>query len=86
MVTQENEELGEETEEEKNAYEFADKIRDGLKNLKVKVMTCILIKKSSSEKPLMWTKSIMMFSMIDVSVRNLKYLLEAWTMVIHRRI
>ncbi|KAG2250450.1 hypothetical protein Bca4012_097871 [Brassica carinata] len=57
-------ELEEETEAEKNAGEFADEIGDGL-ILRVKVMRCMLIKKSSLEKLLMCKKSIMMFSMID---------------------
>ncbi|CAF2077158.1 unnamed protein product [Brassica napus] len=56
--------------------EFADEIGDGL-ILGVKVMRCILIKKSSLEKLLMCKKSIMMFSMIDAK-RAVKELRTQW--------
>ncbi|KAL0684500.1 hypothetical protein Bca4012_051348 [Brassica carinata] len=56
--------------------EFADEIGDGL-ILRVKVMRCMLIKKSSLEKLLMCKKSIMMFSMIDAK-RPVKELRTQW--------
>ncbi|KAL0708415.1 hypothetical protein Bca4012_074841 [Brassica carinata] len=56
--------------------EFADEIGDGL-ILRVKVMRCMLIKKSSLEKLLMCNKSIMMFSMIDAK-RAVKKLRTQW--------
>nr|VDD24742.1 unnamed protein product [Brassica oleracea] len=55
--------------------EFADEIGDGL-ILRVKVMRCMLIKKSSLEKLLMCKKSIM-FSMIDAK-RAVKEFRTQW--------
>ncbi|KAG2282728.1 hypothetical protein Bca52824_053948 [Brassica carinata] len=76
MVAEQDRELEEETVAEKNAGEFADEIGDGL-ILRVKVMRCMLIKKSSLEKLLMCKKSIMMFSMIDAK-RPVKELRTQW--------
>ncbi|KAH0939567.1 hypothetical protein HID58_007028 [Brassica napus] len=76
MMMNMDKDLEEETEAEKNAGEFADEIGDGL-ILRVKVMRCMLIKKSSLEKLLMCKKSIMMFSMIDAK-RGVKELRTQW--------
>ncbi|KAH0938817.1 hypothetical protein HID58_006278 [Brassica napus] len=76
MLMNMDKDLEEETEEEKNAGEFADEIGDGL-ILRVKVMRCMLIKKSNLEKLLMCKKSIMVFSMIDAK-RGVKELRTQW--------